>query len=388
MPPVHFLGLEVHSGLFLLERNFQVDCVNDDQKWMRLALKLARKGIGKTSPNPNVGAVIVKDGRLIGKGYHRQFGGPHAEVFALKEAGQAARGATLYVTLEPCSHYGKTPPCVDRIIEAGLHRVVIATADPNPLVNGQGIQKLRKAGIAVTEGVENDKARQLNEPFFKFMKTGLPFVTLKVAQTLDGKIATPTGDSRWVSGKESRKLVHRWRAQMDAVLVGIGTVLRDDPELTVRLVKGRNPRRIILDPDLRMPLPAKVVSDLEASGTILFTTSEDQKKIEQLRERGVTIIWAEKNATGEFDLGAVLKKLAGLQIISILVEGGSSVFSSFLKQKVFDRLAIFQAHKIAGAGLGPFNGIKFQKMAEAIPLKFQKQRRVGEDWLFEFKLVS
>ncbi len=356
--------------------------MTDDQKWMRLALRLARRGIGKTSPNPNVGAVVVKNGRAIGRGYHRRFGGPHAEVFALKEAGQAARDATMYVTLEPCSHYGKTPPCADRIIEAGLRRVVVATPDPNPLVNGAGIRKLQQAGIEVTVGVEAEKAEKFNEAFFKFMRTGLPFVTLKIAQTLDGKIATPSGDSRWVSGEASRRLVHRWRAQMDAVLVGIGTVLQDDPELTVRLVKGRNPKRVVLDPHLKIPLESRLVKDGQ-SETIVVTASKDEKKIEDLKKRGVSVISAQLTRGGAFDLADVLKKLTEFQIISILVEGGSGVFSSFLKQRAFDRLAVFHAPKIAGAGLGPFDGVSLQKMSEALPLKIRKTRKVGEDWLFQ-----
>ncbi|NOY78096.1 MAG: bifunctional diaminohydroxyphosphoribosylaminopyrimidine deaminase/5-amino-6-(5-phosphoribosylamino)uracil reductase RibD [Calditrichaeota bacterium] len=362
--------------------------MTDDQKWMRLALNLARRGLGQTSPNPNVGAVIVKNGTLLGKGYHRQFGGPHAEVFALREAGEAARGATLYVTLEPCSHYGKTPPCVNRVIKAGISRVVIATPDPNPLVNGRGIRKLQQAGIAVTVGVEGEKARQLNEPFFTFMETGLPFVRLKIAQTLDGKIATPTGDSRWITGEASRRLVHRWRAQMDAVLVGIGTVLKDNPALTVRMVRGRNPRRVILDPGLRVPLSARVVSDGEAARTILFTAAANRQKISALQGKGVTVFQIEKKADGHFDLKQVLEKLTELGIISVLVEGGSGVFSSFLNQKAFHRLAVFQAPKIAGSGLGPFDGIGFQKMEEAIPLKLLKQRKIGEDGLFEFKQIA
>ncbi len=376
---------ESNSGFFILGK--QSAKMTDDQKWMRLALRLAKRGSGKTSPNPMVGAVIVKDGRLIGRGYHRKFGGPHAEVFALREAGRNAHRATMYVTLEPCSHYGKTPPCADRIIEAGLRRVVVATPDPNPLVNGEGIRKLRKAGIEVTVGVESEKAEKLNEAFFKFMRSGLPFVTLKIAQTLDGKIATPGGDSRWISGEASRRLVHRWRSQMDAVLVGIGTVLKDDPELTVRLVKGRNPKRIVLDPNLDIPLQSKLVRDAK-SQTILVAAKKNTRKIDILREMGVFVLSTELATQGEFDLNGVLKSLTDFQIISILVEGGSGVFSSFLRQRAFDRLAIFQAPKILGAGLGPFDSIVTQKMSEALPLKNSKWRRVGEDWLFEFDAAS
>lgn len=361
--------------------------MTEDQKWMRLALRLARKGLGRTSPNPNVGAVIVKNGRLIGKGYHRQFGGPHAEVFALQEAGQAARGATMYVTLEPCSHQGKTPPCADRIIAEGIARVVVATEDPNPLVNGRGIRKLRQAGIEVTIGVEAPKAAALNEPFFKFMRTGLPFITLKIAQTIDGKIAVPRGDSRWISGELSRKLVHRWRSHTDAVLIGIGTVLKDDPELTVRLVRGRNPWRIILDPDLRIPLTAKVVSDAEVSRTILVTASRNQEKLETLRQRGISIFFEPRQNSGDFDLHTVARKLAERGLISLLVEGGSRVFSTFLRQNLVDRLAIFQAPKIAGAGLGPFDHFELAQMKKAVPLKLQRHKKVGEDWLFEFGVV-
>ena len=359
--------------------------ISEDQKWMRRALRLARNGLGKTAPNPVVGAVLTKNGRLIGKGYHKNFGGPHAEVFALNEAGREAEGAVLYVTLEPCTHYGKTPPCVDRIISHGLKRVVIAAKDPNPLVDGKGIEKLRSAGIEVAVGVEGARARRLNEAFFKYIKTGLPFVTLKLAQTLDGKIAAPNGDSRWISGEASRKLVHRWRAQADAVLAGIGTVLQDDPELTVRLVRGRNPKRIVLDPDLQIPVSAKLVSDSGAENTIIFTASRNRQKIEALEKRNVKLEHCEKEPSGFFDLKKIAKRLPGLNILSVLVEGGSGVFSSFLRQGFWDRLYVFQAPLILGSGIGPFDGIKKEKLNEAFRLERVSLRRVGQDVLFKFE---
>ncbi len=359
--------------------------LTEDQKWMRLALRLAKKGMGWTSPNPNVGAIVVKSGRVIGKGFHRKFGGPHAEVFALQEAGTEARNATLYVTLEPCSHYGKTPPCADRIIEAGLKRVVVATPDPNPLVNGKGIAKLRKAGIEVTIGVEADKAKALNAPFFKFVRTGLPFVTLKIAQTIDGKIATPSGDSRWISGKASRRLVHRWRSQMDAVLVGIGTVLQDDPQLTVRMVRGRNPIRFVLDPHLRIPETAKILNLPDSSKTIVVTGEENRKKTAFIQEKGAEVLFVPQNRDELFDVTKLLAAVTQKNILSILVEGGRGVFSAFLKQRAFDRVAVFVAPKIAGAGIGPFDDISIERMDEALPLRLFHKRRVGEDWLFEFE---
>ncbi|MEE9400354.1 MAG: bifunctional diaminohydroxyphosphoribosylaminopyrimidine deaminase/5-amino-6-(5-phosphoribosylamino)uracil reductase RibD, partial [Dehalococcoidales bacterium] len=238
-----------------------------DEDYMKQALKLAAGGLGQTSPNPMVGAVIVKDNRIIGSGYHRRYGGEHAEINALQDAGEPLDGSTLYVTLEPCCHHGKTPPCVDEIIRHRIGRVVIGAVDPNPRVNGRSIELLKRNGIETRVGVLEAECRNLNEAHFKYMSTGIPLVTLKFAQTLDGRIATLTGDSRWISSEKFRRLAHKLRAASDAIMVGIDTVLADDPQLTVRLVKGRNPTRIILDGGLRIPVDSMVVRSCNIAPT-------------------------------------------------------------------------------------------------------------------------
>ena len=244
----------------------------EDKDYMQMALKLAAKGKGYASPNPMVGAVLVKDGQIIGQGYHQCCGQNHAEVNAIENATETVAGSTLYVTLEPCCHHGKTPPCTDRIIKQGIARVVIGTTDANPKVSCRGVSLLQAAGIEVSTGVLESQCRKLNEVFFHFMETGLPFVTLKYAQTLDGRIATAQGQSQWISSPASLKFVHRLRARHDAILVGIGTVLQDDPELTVRLVRGRNPVRVVVDSQLRIPLTSKLISSASNTQTLIATT--------------------------------------------------------------------------------------------------------------------
>ena len=245
----------------------------NDEYYMRKALALARKGLGSTSPNPMVGAVIVKKGEIIGKGYHRRFGSPHAEIEAIKDAEGSINGATLYVTLEPCCHTGKkTPPCLDTLLKYDLKRVVIGTIDPNPQVSGRSVKALREKGIETEVGVLEEECRKLNETYFKHIQTGMPFVTLKFAQTLDGRIATLTGDSKWISSQKSLQWAHRLRSQHDAVMVGVGTVLKDDPQLTVRLAKGRNPVRVVADSRLRTPLGAQILKEQGIAQAIIATT--------------------------------------------------------------------------------------------------------------------
>ncbi len=352
-----------------------------DKVFMKKALSLAKKGAGKVSPNPMVGAVVVKDGEIISTGYHAYYGGPHAEAVALEKAGEKARGATLYVNLEPCVHFGKTPPCVPRIIDAGIKRVVIATLDPNPLVSGKGVKMLREAGVAVTVGVLEKEAKRLNEAFFKWIKTKIPFVVLKVASTLDGKIATYSGDSKWITSLESRKLVHKYRAFYDAVLVGAGTVLKDNPELTVRLMRGRNPVRVILDSSLRIPLSSKV---LAANGRRIVFHSEDvsSDKLERLRDMGVEL-YAVPGEGKVLDLHEVLRKLGEIGIASVMVEGGREIFSSFLREELADKLIYFIAPKILGGGIGPFDEVELCTIGESIELKDVRVRRVGSDLLVE-----
>ncbi|SHK18185.1 diaminohydroxyphosphoribosylaminopyrimidine deaminase [Thermocrinis minervae] len=328
---------------------------------MSLALDLAREYKGLTHPNPTVGCVIVKDGVVVGKGAHEKAGLPHAEVIALKEAGHRARGATLYVTLEPCSHWGRTPPCVDAIIQAGIKRVVIATLDPNPLVCGQGVSKLRQAGIQVDVGVLEEEARELNEDFFLYITEKRPYVTLKLAQSIDGKIATKTGDSKWISGQKSREFAHRLRHEATAVLVGIGTVLKDDPLLTVRHIPAKKqPLRIVLDPDLEIPMGSKLVVEKSAK-TLVVTSSDNTEKIKLLEDMGVEVLRFPSEG-GRFNLRDLLKEFHRREIMHILVEGGSQTATEFIKAGLVDRLCVFIGPMVIGSGktLGDI-GVEFVK---------------------------
>lgn len=352
---------------------------------MKKVLRLALKGAGKVSPNPMVGAILVKDGKIIATGYHEYYGGPHAEVVALDKAKGEAKDATLYVNLEPCVHFGKTPPCVPKIIESGVKRVVIATLDPNPLVSGRGVKFLRESGIEVVTGVLEKDAKKLNEAFFKWITKKVPFVILKVAASLDGKIANALGKSKWITSLDSRKLVHKFRALYDAVLVGVGTILKDDPELTVRLVRGRNPIRVILDAHLKTPLGAKV---LASSGRRIIFHSEfvSKEKVEELKRVGVEL-YVIPSKDGFLDLVEILKKLGELGIASVMVEGGKGVFSSFLKEGLVDKLLYFIAPKIVGKGIGPFDGIEVSSLDFSVKVKEFTLRKVGEDILFEGYMI-
>ncbi|MBN2397428.1 MAG: bifunctional diaminohydroxyphosphoribosylaminopyrimidine deaminase/5-amino-6-(5-phosphoribosylamino)uracil reductase RibD [Deltaproteobacteria bacterium] len=351
-----------------------------DEQYMKMALKLARRGEGWTSPNPMVGAVIVRDGRILGKGYHRRFGEAHAEINAIADAGRPITGATLYVTLEPCSHHGKTPPCVDRIIEAKVSRVVVGGIDPNPLVSGKGIEALRSHGIEVTVGVLERECEDLNEKFFTFMKTGIPFVTLKYAQTLDGRIATATGHSQWISSEPSRRFAHRLRAGHDAVLVGIGTVMADDPDLRVRLARGRNPLRIVLDPSLRVPPGARVFDNQDAARTLVVTgpLCEDER-ISALQKRGIETLAVEKDRAGSLDLKTLLAELGRRQISSVLVEGGAGAITSFVQAGLFDRVIVITAPKVVGRGLEAIGDLGVSRMDNAVALRWERVFRRGDD---------
>lgn len=352
-----------------------------DEELMAECLRLARLGKGHVSPNPLVGAIIVKDGKIVGRGYHRKFGKEHAERNALHNAGRKARGATLYVNLEPCSHHGKTPPCTDAIVSAGIRQVVIGLTDPNPLVKGRGIRALTSAGIRVREGILPNECRELNEFFVKKITTGLPFVTLKIAQTLDGKIALPNRRSQWITSEESRKRVHELRSQYDAVLIGANTARLDDPGLTVRLVKGRNPKRILLDGNLSTPLSARLFSDSLRSQTIVFTTQDGNEGVERkksiLERRGVEVVATKGTRAGTIGLRRVLKSLADHNILSVLVEGGEHVFTRFLEGGVVDRLLIFVAPRVCGTeGVPAFGNVRrpFNFILRSIEM-------IGEDLL-------
>ncbi len=351
-----------------------------DEDYMKQALALARRGKGWTSPNPMVGAVIVRDGKVMGTGYHRRFGEAHAEVNAINAAGGGAEGATLYVTLEPCSHHGKTPPCVDRVLDAKVSRVVVGCVDPNPLVAGTGIGRLRDHGIAVDVGILAPQCEALNEPFFTFMKTGLPFVTVKYAQTIDGRIATSTGHSRWVSSDASLRFAHRLRGNHDAVIVGIGTVTADNPDLRVRLVRGRNPLRVVLDPDLRISQDARILDNQDAARTLMVAgTPCGAGGASVLKERGIETLYVERNAGGSLDLRALLAEMGKRQISSILVEGGGRVITSFVRERLFDRMIVITAPKIVGCGIEAVGDLEIERMDESIALRFERIFRKGDD---------
>ncbi len=326
-----------------------------DEEYMALALRLAQSASGRTSPNPLVGAVIVKSGRLLSCGWHHQAGKPHAEVEALRQAGKEARGGELFVTLEPCSHYGKTPPCADVIIEAGIRRVVVAMVDPNPLVAGKGIEKLRRAGIEVMVGVLEAEARRLNEIFCKWITTKRPFVVGKVAMSLDGKLATASGESKWITGDKARLCGHRLRDNCDAILVGIGTALADNPLLTARVPDGKNPLRIVLDSHARLPLDSRLVQDKTAKTLVAVTAEAPFSKVEALEKEGVSV-WQSKGK--EIDIEALLNFLGEREICSVLVEGGSRVLGSFLTASLLDKLYLFLAPRLIGGdkALSAFGG--------------------------------
>lgn len=360
-----------------------------DEKFMKRALLLARRGRGRVSPNPMVGAVIVKGGYIIGEGWHGTYGGRHAEVDALNKikAGKNksdTKGSVLYVTLEPCAHFGKTPPCVDSILQAGISRVVIGTKDPNPLVSGKSIRKLRARGVETEVGILDKECRELNEKFFKFMRKGIPFITLKIAQTLDGRIAASSGDSRWISSPGSRKLAHTERSLHDAVMVGIGTVVQDDPELTVRLVRGRNPRRVVVDSKLRVPLNSKVLKDQGSAATIVACSRDhDAAKFAQLREMGIELVTA---GDEKVDLRELLSLLAKRNISSVLVEGGSGLYTSFLKEGLADRILAVIAPVITGKGIEAFGDLGIAKIRDAKKLEIKRILRRETDVILDTRL--
>ncbi len=347
-----------------------------------MACRLARKAAGRTSPNPMVGAVLVRGGRIIGCGYHKFAGGDHAEIIALKQAGAKAKGATLYITLEPCSHHGRTPPCAEALVRSGIKAVVAGMSDPNPLVAGRGFKILRRAGIEVHIGVCESECRDLLEAFTKFITRRVPFVTLKLAATLDGKIATVGGDSKWISGAQSRASVHRWRNEMDAVLVGAATVRADDPQLTCRIAGGRDPYRVVLDGRLRIPLAAKLLRQKNPHKTIIATTVKaPAAKVRAIEALGAQV-WRLPARDYQVAWQPLLKRLAAHGIVGLLIEGGAAVAASALKQKIVDKVAFFYAPKIIGGdGRAMIDGLAIGKMARAIELKRLAVRKSGNDFL-------
>ena len=354
---------------------------------MYRALDLAKLGIGHTNPNPLVGAVIVKNGAVISEGYHAQYGGPHAEINAFNNATEPVEGATMYVTLEPCSHYGKTPPCANAIVERGIKKIVIAMKDPNPLVEGKGIQILKDAGIEVITGVLEQQAKRLNEVFVKYITTGLPFCLLKTAMTLDGKIAAVSGESKWISDEISRHYVHKLRHQYTAIMVGIGTVLADDPLLTTRLegLQGRNPIRIVIDTHGRIPLSAKLLQCNNHTKTIVAVTAlADQRKLKSIEAAGAEVVVAPiKN--NHVDLSYVMQWLGNNKIDSVLLEGGSTLNYAALQEGIVDKVITFVASKILGGETAktPIGGTGIPHIQDAILLENMSFVKLCNDLMIE-----
>lgn len=357
----------------------------DHAHFVRRALELGRLGLGRTSPNPAVGAVIVRDGMIIGEGYHQQAGLPHAEIEAMRDAtfrGHDPRGATLYCTLEPCCHTGRTGPCTAAIINAGIARVVVGAGDPNPLVNGKGIAALREAGIEVIEHILEDESAVLIAPFARHISTGMPYVTLKSAMSLDGKIATNAGESKWISSEQSREEVQHLRNESDAVMVGIGTALADDPRLTCRLPEGRNPLRIVVDSKASLSPSCRMLR--ESGKTIVATTAgADPQKVAALESAGAEVLVC-STKDGRVDLRDLLSRLGKRDVQSILVEGGSELAASFIEEGLADRLLLYVAPKIiGGAGKSPIGGKGISRMDQARIASKMSVRRIGEDLAIE-----
>lgn len=346
---------------------------------MSEALRLASQALGRTSPNPLVGAIIVKDGEIIGRGYHHKAGTPHAEVHALAEAGDKAAGATAYVSLEPCSHFGRTPPCSQALIRAGVKKVVVAMEDPNPLVSGTGINQLRAAGIEVELGDMEQEARSLNEVFIKYITTRLPFVVYKTAMSLDGKISTSAGESRWITGPDTRQWVHSLRNRYDGIMVGINTVLADDPELTCRLPGGRDPVRLVVDSKLRLPLGARIIKSSRTAPLLVATTTQAPSgKISSLEEAGARVLVYDEP---QVPLKEFLLDLPKFEITGILLEGGSTVAWSMLEAGLVDKVHFCLAPKLIGGAdaPGPLGGRGVAKLAEALDLRNLQPERCGDD---------
>ena len=323
-----------------------------DEKYMRLALNLAEKGCGKVNPNPLVGAVIVKNSKVIGKGYHMEYGGFHAEREAISSCCECPEGADMYVTLEPCCHQGKQPPCTEAIIQAGIKHVIVGSYDPNPLVSGKGIQMLKEHGIKVTENFLREECDSVNYVFCNFISTGFPYVVMKYAMTMDGKIAVRTGESRWVTGKEARKQVHRDRNRYSAVMVGIGTVLKDDPLLTCRIAGGRNPIRIVCDTDLRIPEDSQIVKTSREIRTIIATASNDVRQYRKIQQAGCEIFHIPvKN--GHIDLKKLMRKLGEINIDSVLLEGGATINWAALEADIVNKIQVYISPKLFGGGRAP-----------------------------------
>ncbi|WP_295919643.1 bifunctional diaminohydroxyphosphoribosylaminopyrimidine deaminase/5-amino-6-(5-phosphoribosylamino)uracil reductase RibD [Anaerovibrio lipolyticus] len=353
-----------------------------DEFYMSEALRVAKNATGRTSPNPLVGAVIVKDGRIIAEGWHRKAGTPHAEIHALNMAGELAKGATVYVTLEPCSHYGRTGPCANALVEAGVAKVVVAMLDPNPKVAGRGVKILQDAGIEVVTGVLEEEAKKLNEVFLKWITKEMPFVALKTAMSLDGKIATATGQSQWITNEASRLRTHELRDVYDGIMVGINTAIKDNPSLTTRLPNnmGKNPVRIVVDSKARLPLNSNLVTDGKAQTIVAVSGAASAGAVQDLRDAGVQVISAGED---KVNLSQLLKKLAEMNICSILVEGGGQLNFSMLKAGLVDKVYAFIAPKLIGGknALTPVEGDGFGELSQAVELENAEAELIDGDIL-------
>ena len=351
-----------------------------DEDFMREALRIAKNSEGRTSPNPMVGAVIVQNGKIIAEGWHRKAGTPHAEIHALNMAGKLAKNSTMYVTLEPCAHFGRTPPCAYKLVRAGISKVFVAMEDPNPKVAGYGIEILRESGIEVEVGLLEDEAKKLNENFLKWITKKIPFVTSKFACSLDGKIATVGGESKWISCEESRKFSHHLRDISDGIMVGVGTVLADNPSLTTRIENGKNPVRIVVDSMARTPINSKIICDGEAKTILAVTKNAPPEKIFALKNLGIEII----ETDGEkVNLKFLMQELAKREITSVLVEGGGTLHFSMMKENLVDKIFAFVAPKIFGGknSLTAVEGEGFEKISDAVKLKNFSAEKIGEDIL-------
>jgi diaminohydroxyphosphoribosylaminopyrimidine deaminase/5-amino-6-(5-phosphoribosylamino)uracil reductase len=359
---------------------------------MTLALRLAAKGRGKTSPNPMVGALVVKSGRIVGRGYHQGPGQSHAEILALKQAGSRAKGATLYVTLEPCCHLLKrTPPCVPAVVQSGVRQVIVAMTDPNPMVKGRGIAALRRVGITVTMGIAQEEAAQLNRAYLYWVTTGHPYVILKAGMTLDGKVATAKGESRWITGPRARQEAHRFRSQVDAVLVGVGTILHDDPTLTARLsdrllkLASRQPLRVVLDSRLRTPSTATVCTKQDRAKTLIVTTSRASRSRRRPFEQAGVEVVSLSSKNGRVSLPALMTMLGKRGIISVLIEGGSTINAAALHEKLVNHVVLYLAPILMGGqdAKAVIGDRSPNRLAQALPLRHVTVRRIGKDLVVE-----
>lgn len=356
--------------------------MTNHEYYMELALQNARAMKGQTDPNPLVGSVIVNENRVVGIGAHLKAGEPHAEIHAIRMAGEKARGGTIYVTLEPCSHYGRTGPCALAIVEAGIKRVVIATLDPNPLVSGRGVKILEDAGIEVIIGIHEEESRKMNEVFNKFIVREIPFVTLKAGITLDGKIATASSDSKWITSEDARNDVHKVRNENMAILVGVNTVIKDNPELTARIPYGRNPIRVIMDSTLKIPLDSKVITDNLAETWVFTSEAHSKEKKEQLDTLGINVFITKDQA--RVNPAEVLQILGQRAVSSVLIEGGGAINASFIENRLVDKVLIYIAPKLIGGSAAPtfLEGTGIDKMGDAVELSDLSVTSIGKDFKF------